>query len=140
MPLPLPASRDAIEPQALAEINTTPLIDVMLVLLIMLIITIPLPLGSVGLGLPAPSAQAPPEPHETAVLALAADGRMDWNGQPLGGREDLRLRLQGLARQAAAAELRIRPDPRSAYRHTAAVLAAARREGLHRIAIVHGAP
>ncbi len=122
------------EPEVMIEINTTPLIDVMLVLLIMLIITIPIQLHSLALDAPQP---APPPVVPPAVVALDvdADGTVRWDGEALADRDALEQRL----RQAAAPggpEVHLKPDPRTAYKHVAAVLAAAQRLGVTRLGIV----
>ena len=122
------------EPEVMLEINTTPLIDVMLVLLIMLIITIPIQLHSLTLDAPQP-APAPPVPPVVVSLDVDADGTVRWNGEPIAGREALEARL----RQAAGPggpEVHLKPDPRTAYKHVAAVLAAAQRLGVTRLGIV----
>jgi biopolymer transport protein ExbD len=135
MPLPSPPST-ASDPQVLADINTTPLIDVMLVLLIMLIITIPIQLHSVNLNLPVPSA-LPPAPPQAVQLGIAADGALSWGAEAVAGAPDLQARLHALAAQPEVPELHVRPDEAAAYRHVAAVLAAAQREGLQKIGVVN---
>ncbi len=122
------------EPEIMVDINTTPLIDVMLVLLIMLIITIPIQTHSVTLDLPVgppPVAAAPPE---VVAVVIAADGAITWNGQPMPDRATLELRLSEAA--ATQPEIHIRPDRRAPYKHVAQVLAAAQRIGLRKIGVV----
>src|SRR3954449_6318360 len=65
----------------IADINTTPLIDVMLVLLIMLIITIPIQLHAVNLNMPAGNPPPPPTPPEVVQLDIDFDGTVVWNGE-----------------------------------------------------------
>jgi len=125
---------DSDEPEIMVDINTTPLIDVMLVLLIMLIITIPIQTHAVKLDMPVgppPMAAAPPE---VVAVAIASDGAMTWNGQPVPDRAALEARLVTAA--ATQPELHLRPDRRAPYKYVAEVLAAAQRLGLRKIGVV----
>ena len=124
------------EPEVMMEINTTPLIDVMLVLLIMLIITIPVQLHAVNMDMPRASAVRPKtEPVVIKVEVDAANG-VRWNGQALAGREDLEARLQEAARQQPQPELHLRAHARARYETVAAVLAGAQRHGLNKLGIL----
>ncbi|UJB66148.1 biopolymer transporter ExbD [Acidovorax sp. YS12] len=135
MPLP-PRPADAGDAQVLVDINTTPLIDVMLVLLIMLIITIPMQLDSVNLNLPTPAAEPPRVVPEAVQLQIGADGALRWNGEAVADAGELQGRLHAVAGLAAVPELHIRPDRHAAYKHVAMVLAAAQRQGLSKLGIV----
>jgi biopolymer transport protein ExbD len=119
------------------EINTTPLIDVMLVLLIMFIITIPAQLHSVNLNTPSVSAQAPPVPPTKVRLDVAADNTVLWNGQPLEGNEALQAALQALSQQLPQPELHIHAHPRAKYAAVANVLASAQRQGVTKLGVVN---
>jgi biopolymer transport protein ExbD len=119
------------------EINTTPLIDVMLVLLIMFIITIPAQLHSVNLNTPAVSAQPPPVPPAKVRLDVAADNTVLWNGQPLEGNEALQAALQALSQQLPQPELHIHAHPRAKYAAVANVLASAQRQGVTKLGVVN---
>jgi biopolymer transport protein ExbD len=119
------------------EINTTPLIDVMLVLLIMFIITIPAQLHSVNLNTPSVSAQAPPVPPTKVRLDVAADNTVLWNGQPLEGNEALQAALQALSQQLPQPELHIHAHPRAKYAAVAKVLASAQRQGVTKLGVVN---
>lgn len=119
------------------EINTTPLIDVMLVLLIMFIITIPAQLHSVNLNTPAVRAQAPPVPPAKVRLDVAADNTVLWNGQPLEGNEALQAALQALSQQLPQPELHIHAHPRAKYAAVANVLASAQRQGVTKLGVVN---
>ena len=129
-------SRESSNDDVMVDINTTPLIDVMLVLLIMLIITIPIQTHSVKLNMPAASSSPPPKPPEVVHVDVAADGTVLWNGERLADRPALEARLAGVAAQADAPELHLRPNRSAAYKHVAAVLAAAQRKGVTKIGIV----
>ncbi|CAE6729685.1 ExbD/TolR family protein [Paraburkholderia haematera] len=123
------------EPEVLVEINTTPLIDVMLVLLIMLIITIPIQSHAVKMnmpvGTPPPIVKAPP----VVQVDVDFDGTISWNGAPLADLADLDQHLKAVA-QADQLELHLRPNRLVPYRRVAAVMAAAQRQGVTKIALV----
>src|SRR6266446_2449490 len=124
------------EPDVLVDINTTPLIDVMLVLLIMLIITIPIQLHSVNLNLP--QGNPPPPTKEPVVVTIDVDfnGTVLWNGEALANQGALDVRLQQTAAQPDQPEVHLRPNKLVAYRSVAAVMAAAQRLGVTKIGIV----
>lgn len=127
----------AQEPDVLMEINTTPLIDVMLVLLIMLIITIPAQLHSVNLDMPQASSSPPPVKPAIVQIEISASGSVSWNGKPL---ENNRAALEAKLTEAAALvpqpQLHIRSHARAQYAHVATVMASAQRLGLHQLGIV----
>jgi len=122
------------EPEVMMDINTTPLIDVMLVLLIMLIITIPAQLHSVNLDMPVPT----PQKVDPVVVKIEidADASMRWNGQVLADRQALQDRLAEAAATQPQPELHIRSHAKAKYEATAAVLASAQRAGLTKLGIV----
>ena len=119
----------------MVDINTTPLIDVMLVLLIMLIITIPIQTHSVHLDLPRPAA-SPQKPPPVIQLNIDANDRLTWNGEPLSGRADLESHLKTLVAQDSRAEIHLRPDRAATYAPVAMVLSTAQRLGVTRLGIV----
>ncbi len=129
-------SGGSAEPDVMIDINTTPLIDVMLVLLVMLIITLPIQLHSVNLNMPV--GNPPPPLVKPEVLKIDVDnaGRIWWNGEVLPDRAALEERLAGAAAQAVQPELHLRPDKAARYEVVAAVLASAQRLGLTRIGII----
>jgi biopolymer transport protein ExbD len=118
------------------EINTTPLIDVMLVLLIMLIITIPVQLDAVNLNLP--TGTPPPSDLKPEVVRIDVDAAnvISWNGEVVAAPAELERRLAEQAARAVQPELHLRPDRMARYETVARVLAAAQRSGLTRIGIV----
>jgi biopolymer transport protein ExbD len=124
------------DPDVLIDINTTPLIDVMLVLLIMLIITIPLQTHSVKLDMP----DGPPPPAtvlpEVARIDIDPQGVITWNGQAVADRADLNSRLRQAATAANPPEVHIRPDKAVAYAHVAGVMAAAQHQGVTKLGVV----
>jgi len=124
------------EPEVMVDINTTPLIDVMLVLLIMLIITIPIQLHAVNLNLPAGNPPPPLTPPEVVQLDIDFDGTVVWNGEALPSRAAMEAKMQTAVAQSVQPEVHIRPNKLVAYRSVAAVMASAQRLGLTKIGIV----
>jgi biopolymer transport protein ExbD len=126
----------ASEPEVMIDINTTPLIDVMLVLLIMLIITIPMQTHAVKLNLP--NANTPPAlvPPQVVEVDIDFDGTISWNGTIVPDRQTLDADLSGLAAQPDQPELHVRPDKLTDYKYVAEVLATAQRLGVQKIGII----
>ncbi len=124
------------EPEIMAEINTTPLIDVMLVLLIMLIITIPTQLHSVNLNMPVGNPPPPSTPPEIVKINIEPSGNVLWNGETLADAGTLESRLAAASTQAVQPELHIRPDKKVPYRHVAAVMSSVQRKGLTKVGLV----
>ena len=124
------------EPEVMMDINTTPLIDVMLVLLVMLIITIPIQLHAVNLNMPAGNPPPPPTPPEVVQLDIDFDGTVVWNGEVEPTRAAMEAKMKAAVDQPVQPEIHIRPNKLVAYRSVAAVMASAQRLGLNKIAIV----
>jgi len=118
------------------DINTTPLIDVMLVLLVMLIITIPIQLHSVNLNLP--TGNPPPQVVKPEVLKIDIDSRgiIYFNGEVVPDRATVEERFKTYASQQVQPELHLRPDKAAKYDVVAMVMASAQRLGLTKIGIV----
>jgi biopolymer transport protein ExbD len=127
------------EPGLMLDINTTPLIDVLLVLLVMLIITIPVQLHAVKMALPAASATTPPSIGDVIAVEIDANSNMLWQGQVVTAAQ-LDERLAQLARQAGTQkiqpQIQIRSDKAAAYGVFVQVLASTRRHGLSRVAVL----
>jgi biopolymer transport protein ExbD len=124
------------EPELMMDINTTPLIDVMLVLLIMLIITIPAQLHSVNLDMPV---SAPPlKKADPVVVKIEVDARgvVNWDGQPLQSRAQLDAHLMQAQAMQPQPELHIKSSGKAKYEVVAGVLASAQRIGLTKLGIV----
>ena len=122
--------------EVMCEMNTTPLIDVMLVLLIMLIITIPIQTHAVKLNMPSSSTNtAPTEPPKVVQIAIAADGTVKWDGESLGDRNQLEAKITDAARQTPQPEVHVRPDGAARYQVVAMVMAASQRLGLTKIGV-----
>ncbi len=138
MGMQLPSS-GTDDPEVMADINTTPLIDVMLVLLIMMIITIPIQLHSVNVDLPTPSTQsAPPLDPQVVKIDVDADSTVYWNGEALPDATVLERKLGEVAAADVALqpEVHLRPDRLSRYEVVAGVMAAIQRHGLSKFGIV----
>ena len=118
------------------EINTTPLIDVMLVLLIMLIITIPAQLHSVNLDLPVAAPQKKKAEPVVIKIEVDANNQISWNGKALASREELQSKLQEASQREPQPELHVRSHAKAKYETTMTVMANAQRLGLKKLGIV----
>jgi biopolymer transport protein ExbD len=124
------------EDEVMMDINTTPLIDVMLVLIIMLIITIPVQLHSVNLNMPAGNPPPPTSPPIVVTVDVDFDGTVLWNGETLADTQALEAKLVETAAQTDQPEVHLRPNKLVAYKNVAAVMAAAQRLGVTKLGIV----
>jgi biopolymer transport protein ExbD len=124
------------EPEVMVDINTTPLIDVMLVLLIMLIITIPIQLHSVNLNMPVGNPPPPPTPPVVVQVDVDFDGTIYWDGQALLDRDALETKLKAVAAQPDQPEMHLRPNKLATYKYVAEVMASAQRLGVRKIGLV----
>jgi biopolymer transport protein ExbD len=123
--------------EVMVDINTTPLIDVMLVLLIMFIITIPIQTHAVKMNMPVPNNAAPPPvPPEIIRIDLDFDGTMGWNGEIVPDRATLEDKLRRVAAQPDQPEVHLRPNKLVTYKYVAMVMASAQRLGVTKIGIV----
>ena len=124
------------DPEVMMDINTTPLIDVMLVLLVMLIITIPIQLHSVNLNLPVGT--PPPSDVKPEVLKIDVDARsvVHWQGTPVVSGADLELKMKEVSERAVQPEVHLRPDKHARYEVVASILAATKRAGLSKIGVI----
>ena len=117
------------------EINTTPLVDVMLVLLIIFIITIPVMNHSVNIQLPRASSQPEPVKAENITLAIDAQGKVYWNANALDPSQ-LQARIAEAAAKTPQPELHLRAERTTPYEKVAQVMAAAQSGGITKIAFV----
>jgi len=129
-------SSASTEPEVMMDINTTPLIDVMLVLLIMLIITIPAQLHSVNLDMPVNTSM--PKKFDPVVIKIDVDAQsvVSWNGKPMSNRAELAQKLTEAAALQPQPELHIRSHGKAKYEAVAGVMASAQRLGLTKLGIV----
>jgi biopolymer transport protein ExbD len=124
------------EGQPMMEMNTTPLIDVMLVLLIMLIVTIPPQTHAVKLDLPQ-NTNAPPPPVEPTknVLVITQAGQVLWNGTPV-TLTQLRQYLDVSQQMNPVPELHLQPEPNARYELVDEVLAVTKRAKVTKMGFV----
>jgi biopolymer transport protein ExbD len=124
----------------MAEINVTPLVDVMLVLLIIFMITMPLLSHKIQIDLPQPTPPppvAPPPPPEPIRLSVQSNGQLFWNDEPI--TEDAlraQLRVIGSKSKDDQPELDIKPDRTTKYQQVASVMADAKNAGMIKIGFV----
>jgi biopolymer transport protein ExbD len=124
------------DPEPMMDINTTPLIDVMLVLIIMLIITIPVQLHSVNLNMPAGNPPPPTKEPVVVTIDVDFDGTILWNGEPVPDRNALEVKLRDAAAQPDQPEVHVRPNKLVEYKYVAEVLAESQRLGITKLGMV----
>jgi biopolymer transport protein ExbD len=125
------------EGEVMVDINTTPLIDVMLVLLIMFIITIPIQTHAVKMNMPVPNnAAPPPKPPEIIRIDVDFDGTIGWNGEVIPDRATLESRLSAVAALPDQPEVHLRPNKLVPYKVVAMIMASAQRLRVTKIGIV----
>jgi biopolymer transport protein ExbD len=124
------------EPEVMIDINTTPLIDVMLVLLIMLIITIPVQTHAVKLDMPAGNPPPPPVPPVVVDIIVDFDGTVFWNGQVVPDEATLQSDFVQIAAQDPQPEVHLAPNKLVTYKYVAMVMANAQRLGVTKIGLV----
>jgi len=122
------------EGEVMVEMNTTPLIDVMLVLLVMLIITIPIQTHAVKLDMPRPSTP-PPVPPTVVDLEVDFDGTVYWNGSPV-DMNTLDTYFYEASQQVPQPEIHISANRLAKYDTVAKVMADAQRRGVTHIGII----
>jgi len=123
----------------MCDINTTPLIDVMLVLLVTLIVTLPIMTHAVKLDMPPPNPNQPPPPVQPVIINLDIyyDGTISWNGQTIPTLDELESQFKEAAAQDPQPELHLAPDSHVKYDTVAKVLAAAQRNHMQKIGFVN---
>jgi biopolymer transport protein ExbD len=123
--------------EPMGEMNTTPLIDVMLVLLIMFIITIPIQTHAVKIDLPVNSDQNTPPPIDPIKNKVSVDpaGTITWNGSPI-DIVTLRLYLDRTKAMSPEPELHVQPDAQARYNVVDNVLAVIKRSGVTKMGFV----
>ncbi|MPS49791.1 MAG: biopolymer transporter ExbD [Methylobacillus sp.] len=119
----------------MSEINTTPLVDVMLVLLVIFIITAPLLTHAVKIDLPQATSQPSPEKPDIIDIAIDGAGTMYWNDQAV-TLEELNARLHEVADKDPQPELHIRADKETRYQVLAEVMAYAQNAGVQKLGFV----
>jgi biopolymer transport protein ExbD len=133
----MPTTGDNAEGEPMMDINTTPLIDVMLVLLIMFIITIPIQSHAVKLDLPVQQPNPPPqviEPQKNKVV-VTAQGQVLWNGSPI-TLQQLRQYIDVTQQMNPIPELHLQPDATARYELVDVVLAVTKRAHVQKMGFV----
>ena len=120
----------------LVEMNTTPLIDVMLVLLVMLIITIPIQTHAVKLNMPVARVTPPASRPAIERIDVDSEGRVLWNGEVLIDQKSLETHLRAVVALPDQPELHLRPHKLARYEHVARVMAAVQRLGIKKFGII----
>jgi biopolymer transport protein ExbD len=124
------------DPDVMVDINTTPLIDVMLVLLIMLIITIPIQTHAVKLNMPVGSPPQQTEPPVVILVEVDFDGTVIWNGETVPDRPTLDEKFINAAAMPVQPEFHLRPNKIVNYKFVAAVMASAQSHGITKIGLI----
>jgi biopolymer transport protein ExbD len=125
--------------ETFCDINTTPLIDVMLVLLVTLIVTLPIMTHAVKLDMPNPNNPPPPPDTlpEVIDLEIDYDGTVVWNGNPVKDMDQLEGYFHAETTKEPQPEIHLRPDRRARYDVVAKVLAGAQRNHMKKIGFVN---
>jgi len=121
-------SSSTADGEVMVEMNTTPLIDVMLVLLVLLIVTLPIQTHAVKLDMPSPNSTPPTVIPETVDLGIDFDGTVTWNTQPV-DRATMDSYFADAATKNPQPEIHINPNRLAKYDAVAKVLADAQRLG-----------
>lgn len=119
----------------MADINVTPMVDVMLVLLVIFIISAPLFTHAIKLELPTASSAPAPEKPETITLAVDGEGRLFWNNVPV-VLDELATRFATASQAKLMPELQLRADKATRYEVLAQVMSAAQENGITKIGFV----
>ncbi|HNW62840.1 MULTISPECIES: biopolymer transporter ExbD [Burkholderiales] len=128
------------EDEITSTINTTPLVDVMLVLLIIFLITIPVVTQSIAMSLPKEINIARQTKPENIEISVNRDGDVFWNNQPVADSEALFQRLKKVAVQDPQPEVHIRGDEKSRYESIGRVVFACQRAAIAKISFVTEPP
>lgn len=125
--------------QAMCDINTTPLIDVMLVLLVTLIVSLPIQTHAVKLDMPNANQPPPPQDQRPEVIDIEVDfdGTVVYNGNPVPNIDTLESYFRTESQKDPQPEIHLRPDRRAKYDVVARVLAAAQRNRMKKIGFVN---
>ena len=132
----LPSGGRSSDPGVMIEINTTPLIDVLLVLLVMLIITIPIQRHEVSLDLPGAAPPSLSTPVDVVTINVDFDGTVSWNNQVVPDQAALERNLRAVAAAKPQPEVHVRPNKLVPFKHVAAILASAHRLDVTKIGLV----
>jgi biopolymer transport protein ExbD len=120
----------------MSEINTTPLVDVMLVLLILFLITIPVITQSVKVDLPQAANIPTQTKPENINIAVDAEGNIFWNTAQLPSQDALLERIKQIAVLDPQPEVHVRGDRNTAYEHIGRVIVTAQRGGIQKVGFI----
>ncbi|MFM2057762.1 MAG: hypothetical protein RLY71_2147 [Pseudomonadota bacterium] len=134
MAMNMPSSGGSDEP--IMDINTTPLIDVMLVLLVMLIITIPIQLHSVNLNMPVGAPPPSDVKPEVVKIDIDENSKVYWQGVVLSGRAELEDKMRAAADLPVQPEIHVRPNKLAKYNAFAEVMVSANKIGLVKLGVI----
>ena len=134
------AAQQEGEDALIAEINTTPLVDVMLVLLIIFLITIPVFNSSIAVALPREQNEARDPQVPNAIVTVDADGAIYWFDARLPNRQALAQQLAVIALREPQPELHIRADARADYDAVGQVVFSAQQMGIRKIGFLTEPP
>lgn len=124
------------EERALSEINTTPLVDVMLVLLIVFMITIPVITQTVPVDLPEVSNEATKTAPENINISVNKEGQVFWNSALVSSNDDLLARFEQIATLQPQPEVHIRADQQTRYENVGRVIVDAQRKGIMKVGFI----
>lgn len=128
------------EEQTISAINTTPLVDVMLVLLIIFLITIPVAIENIPVVLPSEENQPLQTKPENITIAVDAEGTLYWNTTPLADQQALLERLYKVAVQVPQPEVHIRGDQETRYENVNQVVEACQRASILKVGFITEPP
>jgi biopolymer transport protein ExbD len=133
-------SSEEEEGAVISTINTTPLVDVMLVLLIIFLITIPVVTTSVPVQLPKERVEVRESKPENIIISVDPSGRVFWYDTPTNDVETLVARLKKVSTQTPQPEVQIRGDMSARYEGVGKVLYACQRAGITKVAFITEPP
>lgn len=128
------------EDEVVSEINTTPLVDIMLVLLIIFLITIPVATHTVTVNLPERMSHLTMVKQGNIVLAVNAEGQIFWNEQPLADVSTLDTKLTQIAAMKPQPQIQIRGDINARYEFVGKVVEACQQAGITRVDFITQPP
>ena len=131
---------DGDDDEVVSAINTTPLVDVMLVLLIIFLITIPVVTHTIPVTLPPETNQALQTKPQNIVIAVTKDGDYFWDQQKVADITDLKARLAKIANIVPQPEVHIRGDMSGRYEFVGRVVVALQQSGIYKIAFIMQPP
>jgi biopolymer transport protein ExbD len=127
---------DDADSEVMSEINTTPLVDVMLVLLIIFLITVPVITQTVPLSLPKAHNVPTETKPENITIAVDSEGKIYWNLMLMPDTKSLLDRFKGVARMQPQPEVHVRGDRGSRYEHVGRVILTAQRAGVQKVGFI----